>query len=547
MADTLEVILRHPHLEASAIASRRKSFSIFAKITKRELSDIPETIEEVQAAIEAVGEAPGYTKRTLATVFSHIRTSLKLCGADYTSGRAVWKLLPSWAALFDRLQQVDVPQIGKIRLNPMAAVMSQLGIEPHQVAQEHVPILWLRVGEFYPKGDAHEKARVAIKCWNRFGRLFPEFWPQTALTAVTKLDRDTLPAERFSEPFRRSVEVIQRNAASPLGGKVDPQPPVSVRQAEKFSEVMFELASAYCRQRNINPESIETCFELLTPEALDVALSYWNRRFGGIRSAANLHRARTVLRLALRHNEVSPGDVAKFKTIVDNVDPGTTLSSKRRCRLREFWRRDVQAAYFLGPEKVMDRLRCEQVIRLRHALAAQRACAWSLCQAVMLVPGELASIRVDPGFISGALSEMKLVIEDVDHRDVYAIPNRIGNIVREFVERYLPVINPEASHLFAGRSGGQRQAADFAKVLAKFIETEMAEFNCSIKAEDLPYISCMLYLLSCPDDFETPRRLLRHIHLSSVEEFFDFLGADAKKRRYQEINRDSRWWAGRNM
>lgn len=522
LADTLCCVISSDRFTVKSRKARKKSFNSFARVVGRRLNEIHESLDECEALIATADhKAAGIGEGTWRTVKSHIRAGLRLNGFYYTSGRNVAALTTGWYELFQTVSPKK-----RSRVYPIGAVMTAIGIEPADVAQAHMPVLWEKVADFYPGADPHEKARVAVAVWNELTEL-PQ-WPKTILQPCSLLDRTTYPETRFSMAFRNEVEAIERDVLSPRDGKLDRRRPRLRDTAKDWRDTIYEVASAYCRRRRLDPSSLLSARQILTWQVLEDAVLYWQDR-RQIDASPNLERRAILFRaIARRHTSQSKRALEKFDKIIDKVTPSERPPSTTRDLILRLKDPVFRTNLLLGPERVISRELAKPVPTPRSASTASKASAWALLMAAPLAMNELVSMLVGEQLPESG-EGVKVVVEySPTRRDVMPIPARTVQLIIACQSRFGHLWRRSDDLLFAGRSGAKRPA-NLGKQVSDLIS---AELLCRVTAGQLCFLMAGIYLYQHPHDFETIRRYLRWRTAEAVQEYFGFLVKDRAAPRF---------------
>ena len=148
---------------------------------------------------------------------------------------------PAWAALLD----VIPDKHDRWKLTQLAQYCSALGLEPHEVTDQHLLDLHrVIIEESFQDRPEHMVAN-AIKTWNRM-REEIEGWPDITLSALPpKKPRWTFPIESFPESFQADVAAwIERLENPDLLDATGPSKPLRPSTVAHRRFQIQEIASA---------------------------------------------------------------------------------------------------------------------------------------------------------------------------------------------------------------------------------------------------------------------------------------------------------------
>jgi hypothetical protein len=272
--------------------------------------DIPANPEALRHRLNIITPASaGMTKQRWANVRALLTAALDLTGAKVLRKSSIVGLTPSWLALRNRVRDTFV----RARLSRFFAYASAKGIEPNQVNDTTVADFAEALKRNSLLEGQTRIIRDLIREWNRCTESV-EGWPATRLTIPNRRRDYALPASVYPPSFGADLEAyLDYQASGDLFGGTGrcPASPSTLRTLRGY---LLLMATALVESRR-DPLTIRSLADLVAPEALKTALSFfWTRN--GNRKTGHLHNlALTAIKIGKWWVKAPPEQISELQVI----------------------------------------------------------------------------------------------------------------------------------------------------------------------------------------------------------------------------------------
>ena len=270
------------------------------------------------------------------------------------------------------------------------------------------------------------------------------------------------PIPRHSSPMSTPISPIWRATTSLL--RLGAVPRVRSRYGP-CAFCLFQLAAALVHSGRA-PETIRSLGDLVEPEALKTALTFfWSRN--GKRKTGHLHNfALAAIKIAKHWVKLPPDRIAALQAIRRQVDPKSEgMTQRNRARLRQFDDPENLRRLIGLPEAILRALPPSGPLRYADAIRLQSGLAIEILLAAPIRARNLAGlhlarhvIRVRPG----GVRHIVIPAEEVKNRTALAfeVSDVLGELMDAYLARGRPVLAGDPNgFLFPARKGGAKTPA----------------------------------------------------------------------------------------
>ena len=497
-------------------------------------ADIPANPEALRRRLNLMTPASaGMTKRRWANVRALLTAALDLTGAKIVRQSPIVGLTPSWLALRNRVDD----QYARWRLSRFFAYASAKGVEPDQVDDRTVADF----AETLKRNSLLERQTKIVSdlCreWNRCAESI-EGWPATRLTVSDRRRNYALPASAYPPSFGADVAAyLDHQARGDLFGGTGrgPASPITLRDLRLR---LFQMAAALVKSGR-DPQTIRSLADLIQPEAVKTALSFfWNRN--GNRKTSQLHGfALTAIKIAKWWVKAPAEQIAELQKIRREVDPKETgMTARNRARLRQFDDPENLRRLIDLPQAIVRALPRQGPPSYAHALRVQSALAISILLAAPMRAKNLASLRLGRNVVQtrpGGVRHIVIPTEEVKNRTplAFEVSDAFGEVMDVYLARCRPLLagNPEG-FLFPARKGGAKTPGTLADQIKRTLRQET---GIDLNAHAFRHLAALLLLRAHPGEYETTRLLLGHKDLDTTTQYYCGLEQADALRRYDAL------------
>jgi integrase len=495
--------------------------------------DVPANPEALRRRLNAMPPASaGMTKQRWANVRALMTAALDLTGAKVVRKSPIAGLTPSWLALRNRVRDTFV----RARLSRFFAYASAKGIEPDQVDDTTVADFAEALKRNSLLEGQTRIIRDFIREWNRCAETI-EGWPGRLTVRNRKRDY-ALPMSAYPPSFGADLEAYLDHLAH--GDLFDgigrsPASPVTIRHLHSN---LLRTAAALVVSGH-DPATIQSLADLIQPETLKTALSFFWKRNGN-RKTGHLHNlALTAIKIAKWWVKAPAEQIAELQAIGRSVNPKEKgMTARNRARLRQFDDpENVRRLIDLSLAVVRGLPRQGQPSYVQ-ALRVQSALAISILLVAPMRPKNLASLRLGEHVIQtrpGGVRHIVVSSEEVKNKTplAFEVSEALGEVMEVYLARCRPLLagDPDG-FLFPAPKGGAKPPGPFAEQIKRMLRQET---GIDLNAHCYRHLAARLFLREHPGEYETIRLLLGHKDLSTTTQYYCGLEQADALRRYDAL------------
>jgi integrase len=301
---------------------------------------------------------------------------------------------------------------------------------------------------------------------------------------------------------------------------------------------LFQMATALVESGR-DPQTIRSLADLVEPEALKIALSFfWSRN--GNRKTTQLHGfALTGIKIARWWVKAPADEIAALQKIRREVDPKETgMTPRNRARLRQFDDPENLRRLIDLPQAIVRALPREGPPTWAQAVRVQSALAISILTIAPMRMKNLASLRLGQHVVQtrpGGARHIVIPAEEVKNRTplAFEVSEALGAVMDVYLARCRPLLagDPQG-FLFPARKGGAKTPSTLADQIKRTIRQET---GIDLNAHAFRHLAALLFLRAHPGEYETVRLLLGHKDLSTTVGAYCGLEQADALRRYDNL------------
>jgi hypothetical protein len=268
-------------------------------------ADVPANPEALKRGLNLVTPAArGMSKSRWRNVRALLTAALDLTNAKVMRGRRLTELAPSWLALIKRVGD----PFERARLSRFLSYASTNGIEPNQVDDQAVA----EFAESLERNSMLQRQTQIVResciAWNRCVERV-EGWPATRLTVPSRSRKYALPTAAYPASFLADIDAYLAHLAGHDLFATTGRGPASPMTLQSTRLRLFEMAAALVHSGQA-PEAIRSLADIVAPEALKTALTFfWSRN--GKRKTGQLHNfALAAIKIAKHWAKLQPDKIA---------------------------------------------------------------------------------------------------------------------------------------------------------------------------------------------------------------------------------------------
>jgi integrase len=492
-------------------------------------ADVPANPEALKRGLNRMTPAAaGLSKSRWRNVRALLTAALDLTNAKVVRRRRLTDLAPSWLALIKRVAD----RYERVRLSRFFSYGSANGIEPNQADDRTVADF----AESLKRNSLleHQSRIVRDLCiaWNRCAESV-DGWPATRLTVPNRRRDYALPPAAYPASFLADFDAYLAHLAGDDLFATTGRGPASPMTLRTVRLKLFELAAALVHSGRA-PETIRSLADLVEPEALKTALTFfWSRN--GKRKTGHLHNfALAAIKIAKYWVKLSPDKIA-LQAIRRQVDPKSEgMTQRNRARLRQFDDPENLRRLLDLPEAILRALPRSGPLNSFDAIRLQSGLAIEILLAAPIRARNLATLHLARHVIPtrpGGVRHIVIPAEEVKNRTALAfeVSDVLGELMDAYLARGRPLLAGEPDgFLFPGRNGGAKGPVWLATQIKRTIKQET---GVDLNVHAFRHLAAMLFLREHPGEYETTRLILGHKSLSTtVRSYCGLEQADALRR-----------------
>ncbi len=493
-------------------------------------ADIPADAAVLRRRLSVLTPAgAGMTPRRFKNVRALLTAALELTGAKIVRRHSRYALTPAWRDLLARVDE----RYERARLSRFFGYASGQGVGPDAVSDEVVA----RFTEGLRDNSLVERqtqiVRDLCQAWNRCAAAI-EGWPPVRLNVPNRRLDYALPASAYPASFAADLDGYLKHLAdedlfAEFGRR--PASPATLKEARLR---IFQMAAALVHSGRA-PDTIRTLADIVSPEAIKVALNFfWLRN--GRRKTGQIHNfALTAIKIAKHWVKAPPEQIKALQTIRRQVDPKESgMTGRNRARMRQFDDPENVSRLIDMPAGVLSSLPKSGAVSYADAVRLQSGVAVAILLIAPVRIKNLAALRLDRHVVQTRLGGVRHIVipaAEVKNRETltFEISEALGELLDAYLDRARPVLMEDAGgYLFPARQGGAKAPAQLA---AQIKRTIAQETGIDLNAHAFRHLSATLFLRENPGEYETARLLLGHKSLATtVKAYCGVEQKDALKR-----------------
>ena len=483
----------------------------------------------------AVSPAAGLTNKRFSTIKSDFMAAVAASGFKPIPRVAKIPLSTGWKELMAELSA----KRAHIGLSRFARWCSTNGIEPIQVTDvtltDFINAVRHRTLHRKPNGLHRNVALIWNEAVQRSRLNLQSMEVPSFRRPAKRIDWTFLPAR-----FRKDVDVFLTWCAGVDPFAPDARPRALAPQTVKLRRAQIHAAATALLESGVNPKTIRSLRDLVSPENVKRILRRRNEMVGGRENIFNHDLARTLIEIARRWVKVRPVALDKLKQLASKVPtPVSGLTNKNKTTLRQFddpanVRRLYEFSNWLWAEVKRDTRP-----NFRTLVKAQAALGVGILCYMPVRPQNLSALKFDEHIFlhegPGAISSLELPAHEVKNRMALAfdIPPHLAKMLIEYRNRLAPkVIGRRPDRLFVKADGTAKNQWAVAWLIRTYLRKRA---GLQLSGHQFRHLGAKRVLDAEPGNFETVRQLLGHASLQTTVSAYAGISSRRAARHHQRL------------
>lgn len=522
LADVVRLIEDRHDLKASVRRDLLCALNTIARMIGQPPATIPANTAWIAQKLRPIHpSAFRMSRKRFANVKADLRRGFELAGVVNPRGSYFAPPSAEWAAI---MAHVKEPRIGW-NLSRLSHFCSAVGLPPSAV-DDSIMIAFQQAMEAEQfLRHTKQTQRSTIKAWNQAAQMVPG-WPQRRLTEPPKHEGWTLPLDAFSESFCADLNAwLDRLAGTdPLAtdGPVRPLRPATI----KFRRFQVRMFASAVVLSGVPIEKMSDLTAMLTPTRFKAGLRYLLDRNKGKPNEA-LPGLVQSLRTIIRHwAKLTPDDKAAALKLCDKFKTrDRQMGEKSRRRLRQFNDPAAVQRLLCLPGALRARVIAADSPTRKLAFELQMAVAIEILTQCPVRAKNLAALQIGRHLLwmpAGTKRRLMIVIpgEETKNSNPFEaeLPAEAATLVRLYLDRYHPLLTlAPTNNLFPSHDGRPKKASLLSMQIRR---TLMREIGVELSAHGFRHLAALIFLKSCPGNYEGLRRLLGHDDMDTTSRFY---------------------------
>ena len=304
------------------------------------------------------------------------------------------------------------------------------------------------------------------------------------------------------------------------------------------------LRSTLLRQHSlesgVNPKTIRSLRDLVSPENVKRILRRRNEMVGGRENIFNHDLAWTLVEIARRWVKIRPAALDEIKRLASKVPtPVSGLTSKNKATLRQFDDPANLRRLYEFSGRLWAEVKRDTRPNFRTLVKAQAALAVGILCHMPVRLQNLWALKFDEHLFlnegRGAISSLELPAHEVKNRTALAfdIPPHLAKMLIEYRNRLAPkVIGRRPDRLFVKADGTVKNQW----AVAWLIRTNLRKrLGLRLSTHQFRHLSAKVILDAEPGNFETARQLLGHASLETTVAAYAGISSRRAARHHQRL------------
>jgi integrase len=353
--------------------------------------------------------------------------------------------------------------------------------------------------------------------------------------APKRIDWTVLPAR-----FRNDVDAFLDWCAGVDPFAADARSRALAPQTVKLRRAQIHAAATALAESGVNPKTIRSLRDLVSPENMKRILRRRNEMVGGHENIFNHDLAWRLVDIARQWVKVRPAALEKLQQFASKVPtPVSGLTSKNKATLRQFddlanFRRLFQLSNRLWVEAKRDPRQS-----FRTLVKAQAALGVGILCYMPIRSQNLSALKFDEHIFlhegRGAISSLELPAHEVKNRIPLAfdIPPHLAKMLIEYRNRLAPtVIGRRPDWLFVKADGTAKNQW----AVARLIRTNLRKrAGLQLSPHQFRHSIAKFLLDAEPGNFEIVRQLLGHASLHTTVSAYAGISSRRAARHHQRL------------
>lgn len=349
-----------------------------------------------------------------------------------------------------------------------------------------------------------------------------------------------VPIESLPDTFQADLAAFCRHlaGADPLAENGPPRPlrPISVYR-RRFQ--VLQLASGLIT-RGRPAETMRTLADLVMPDTLREALLFFLDRSGGRTTTQISQLAYTALMIAKHWASADAATIAAIKKLNSRVAcDNRGMTEKNAGRLRQFEDPENLRRLLLLPEELFAELRHRGDRSRAACVQARSALAVAILLAAPIRLGNLVALRLGIHLLSsrGTGGAWHLVIPADETKNTraleFALPAYVVALLRQYLERYRPLVAPPGSdYLFPSPTGGHLATDNLGPRISRFVRQRT---GLEVNPHLFRHLAAKLVLEDTPGGYGIAQDILGHKSPKTTRNFYAGTETAASLRLFERI------------
>ncbi len=523
MPPTLATLIDNIHADTALPGNRKREVVSAIRTIARTLGALPEDVPAVPAVLrqrlQSVGPAmAGVSKASWQNAMSRFRFALKHGGITYIPGRSTAPLSQEWADVLAMLTS----KYDRYELSRFGRFCMTKEIGPNDVNDEVLADFHWNLREAALVRQPDTSHRTVCIAWNKAVATIPA-WPRRIVEVPSYLKHFTFSWETFPPSLKQDVDAYLLNRPDKVDpwGESDLRPlrPASV----KYQTIRIRgFASAVVHQ-GVDPASLRTLADLVTPDAYKKGLQFLLARAGGKYTADIFGRAHEMQTIAKHWVKVDEARLEEMKRVSKRLNPGSRgMTAKNRQRLRQFDNEDNVQALLELPARIFARVGRVATPSHPDLLEIQAAIGVEL---LIMLPMRLKNlVEFDIArHLQRRHGVVSIAIPNVEVKNATAIEARLhkstARLLDLYLKRYRPLLSGAigTDWLFPNPSGNPKSEQAVRKQLTGCVRRNTGLI---VNPHLYRHLAAKLYLEAHPGEYDTVRLLIGHKSVKTTTRFY---------------------------
>jgi integrase len=490
----------------------------------------------IAAKLAAINPAAsGLTNKRFITIKSDFVAAVTASGLRPIPRIAKTPLSTGWKKLMANLSG----KRAHLGLSRFARHASAKGLEPEEINDAALAdfINAVRIRTLHRKpNDLH---RSIALIWNEAVRQSRLDLQQVKVPSFRRpprrIDWDLLPLR-----FRKDVDSFLDWCAGVDPFAADARSRALAPQTVKLRQNQIHAAATALLESGVNPKTIRSLRDLVSPENMKRILRRRNEMVGGRENIFNHDLAWTLVDIARRWVKVRLVTLDKLKQLASRVPtPVSGLTSKNKTTLRQFDDLANFSRLFDFSNRLWAEIKRDVKPSFRMLVKAQAALGIGILCYMPIRPQNLSTLKFDEHIFLregwGAISSLEVPANEVKNRIPLAfdIPPRLAKMLIEYRNRLAPkVIGRRPDRLFVKADGSAKNQWAVAWLIRTYLRKRA---GLQLSPHQFRHSIAKFLLDAEPGNFETVRQLLGHASLQTTVAAYAGISSRRAARHHQRL------------